>query len=218
MAKKKALTAESISDAYVKYALENQESPKSVYVFAQHNGFKESEFYQHFASFEAIESKFLENILSHSIALLHKDKAYAEFDAKNKLLSLYYTLFEMMKANRSFVLYILDKNKGLNTLKALSSFRKLFLDFISGIDIETMDLNVSSLEELKERTIGEGAYSQLLVTLKFWMDDTSPSFEKTDVFIEKSLNASFELINIKAFSSLIDFGKFIFKEKMQTNA
>ena len=218
MAKKKALTAESISDAYVKYALENQETTKNVYIFAQHNGFKESEFYEHFSSFEAIESKFLENILSHSIGLLDKDKSFSEFDAKNKLLSLYYTLFEMMKANRSFVLYILDKNKGLNTLKALSGFRKLFLEFVSSIGIETMDLKESRIEELKDKSIGEGAYGQLLVTIKFWIDDTSPSFEKTDIFIEKSLNASFELINIKAFSSLIDFGKFIFKEKMQTNA
>ena len=124
----------------------------------------------------------------------------------------------MMKANRSFVLYILDKNKGLNTLKTLSGFRKLFLEFVSSIGIETMDLKESRIEELKDKSIGEGAYGQLLVTIKFWIDDTSPSFEKTDIFIEKSLNASFELINIKAFSSLIDFGKFIFKEKMQTNA
>ncbi len=218
MAKKKTLTAEIISEAYVKYALENQETPKSVYIFAQNNGFKESDFYAHFASFEAIESKFLERILSHSIALLHKDKSFSDFDAKNKLLSLYYTLFEMMKVNRSFVLYILDKNKGLNTFKALSGFRRMFLNFVKNIGIETMDLKESHLEELKDKSIAEGTYGQLLVTLKFWIDDTSPSFEKTDVFIEKSLNASFELINIKAFSSLIDFGKFIFKEKMNTRA
>ena len=94
----------------------------------------------------------------------------------------------------------------------------MFLEFVSSIGIETMDLKESRLEELKDKSIGEGAYGQLLVTIKFWIDDTSPSFEKTDIFIEKSLNARFELINIKAFSSLIDFGKFIFKEKMQTNA
>lgn len=218
MANKKTLTAEAISDAYVKYALENQVSPKSVYVFAQNNGFKEAEFYSHFASFEAIENSFLESIINHSIALLQKDKSFGEFDAKNKLISLYYTLFEMLKANRSFVLYILEKHKGLNSLKVLSGFKKQFKNFVSSIDIETMDLKEARLEELKEKSIGEGAYGQFLVTLKFWMDDTSPSFEKTDVFIEKSLNASFELINIKAFSSLIDFGKFIFKEKMNTTA
>lgn len=218
MAKKKTLTTEAISDAYIKYALENQESPKSVYVFAQNNGFKETEFYAHYASFEAIEDNFLESLLNHSIALLQKDKSFEEFDAKNKLISLYYTVFEMLKANRSFVLYILKKHKGLDTLKVLSGFKKQFKNFVSNINIETMNLKEARLEELKEKSISEAAYAQFLVTLKFWMDDTSPSFEKTDVFIEKSLNASFELINIKAFSNLIDFGKFIFKEKMNTSA
>lgn len=218
MAKKKAISAEDISNAYIKYALENQESPKSVYVFAEHNGFKEGEFYAHYASFEAIENQFMEKLLEHSIGLLKKDKGFEEFDAKNKLLSLYYTLFEMLKANRSFALYILNKNKGLKTLKALSGFRKMFLAFVDHLEIETLDLKVEQLETLKEKSLGEAAYGQLLLTVKFWMEDTSPSFEKTDVFIEKALNASFELVNIKALSSIIDFGKFLFKETMKTNA
>ena len=55
------------------------------------------------------------------------------------------------------------------------------------------------------------------MTLKFWLDDTSPSFEKTDIYIEKSVKASFELMNTAPLESLIDFGKFIFKEKIHTN-
>ena len=47
------------------------------------------------------------------------------------------------------------------------------------------------------------------------MEDESPAFEKTDIYIEKSVKASFELMNIAPLESLIDFGKFIFKEKTQ---
>jgi hypothetical protein len=50
--------------------------------------------------------------------------------------------------------------------------------------------------------------------MKFWLDDSSPAFEKTDIYIEKSIKASFELMNIAPIDSLIDFGKFIFKEKI----
>jgi hypothetical protein len=53
--------------------------------------------------------------------------------------------------------------------------------------------------------------------MKFWMDDSSASFEKTDIFIEKSVNASFELMNIKPIQSLVDLGKFILKENFKTN-
>ena len=47
------------------------------------------------------------------------------------------------------------------------------------------------------------------------MDDTSTSFEKTDIFIEKAVNTSFDILNITPLKSLIDFGKFIFKEKVK---
>jgi len=48
------------------------------------------------------------------------------------------------------------------------------------------------------------------------MEDSSPSFEKTDIYIEKSVKVSFELIDITPIDSLIDFGKFIFKEKINS--
>jgi hypothetical protein len=54
------------------------------------------------------------------------------------------------------------------------------------------------------------------LTLKFWLDDDSAAFEKTDIYIEKSVKASFELLNVAPLDSLIDFGKFIFKEKIYT--
>jgi hypothetical protein len=54
------------------------------------------------------------------------------------------------------------------------------------------------------------------MTLKFWLDDSSPAFEKTDIYIEKSVKATFELMNIAPIDSLIDFGKFLFKEKIQS--
>ena len=53
--------------------------------------------------------------------------------------------------------------------------------------------------------------------MKFWIDDTSTAFEKTDIFIEKAINTSFDLIDIKPVKSLIDLGKFLVKEKMQMN-
>ncbi|PIV19236.1 MAG: heat-shock protein, partial [Flavobacteriales bacterium CG03_land_8_20_14_0_80_35_15] len=66
----------------------------------------------------------------------------------------------------------------------------------------------------QEKSLEESAWIQLLITMKFWLDDTSASFEKTDIFIEKSLNASFDLLNVQPLKSIIDLGKFLFKEKM----
>ncbi|MDG1503318.1 MAG: TetR/AcrR family transcriptional regulator, partial [Flavicella sp.] len=45
-------------------------------------------------------------------------------------------------------------------------------------------------------------------------EDSSPSFEKTDVLIEKSVQASFDAMNTQPVKSFIDLGKFIVKERM----
>ena len=44
------------------------------------------------------------------------------------------------------------------------------------------------------------------------MNDDSPSFESTDAFIEKSVRASMELNQHIPTESILDYGKFVFKE------
>jgi hypothetical protein len=53
----------------------------------------------------------------------------------------------------------------------------------------------------------------MLFLLKFWMDDTSKGFEKTDILIEKSVNTVVDLLDTKPLESLFDLGKFLWKEK-----
>ena len=106
-----------------------------------------------------------------------------------------------------------DKNK-LKNLAKLSEFRKHFINFYNELEIEKIDLKQEKLVEFQEKSMSEMAWFQLLITLKFWMDDTSLSFEKTDIFIEKSVNTSFDLMDIAPLKSLIDFGKFMWKEKV----
>ena len=80
--------------------------------------------------------------------------------------------------------------------------------------IETLKIPQETLEKFQQKSISELSWIQFLMTLKFWIDDTSPSFEKTDVFIEKSIHASFDLIDMTPLKNIIDFGKFLWKEKV----
>jgi hypothetical protein len=68
--------------------------------------------------------------------------------------------------------------------------------------------------KVTEPVFSEGAWLQFLFLLKFWMDDTSKGFEKTDVLIEKSVNTVVDLLDTKPLESLFDLGKFLWKEKM----
>ena len=113
------------------YVLENNANPKSVYAFAKTNNFEEAMFYEHFTSFEAIEKGIFETFFSNSIATLNKSEDYQIFDARNKLLSFYFTFFENLTVNRSYVVYALNKNKhGLKGLKILSGLKKHFSHYI----------------------------------------------------------------------------------------
>lgn len=218
MAKKKNITANGIISMYMDYVLQHNEQPKSVYIFTKENNFEESDFYQHFTSFENIEKSIFTEFLNNTLLVLAKSEDYENFDARNQLLSFYFTFFEILTANRSYVVYALEQQKGsFKKLKTLNGLRTEFHKYISNLDIETLDIKQERLEKLQQKAINESAWAQLLFTLKFWLEDGSKSFEKTDLFIEKSVNASFDIMNITPIKSVIDLGKFLFKEKMSAN-
>jgi hypothetical protein len=198
--------------------LENNEKPKSVYHFAKANGLTEAEFYNFFGGLEGVEKEIFSTFLAKTIELLDKDKDYEYYDMKSKMLSFYFTFFELLSANRSYVVLSLKENKNpLQGLMQLSSLRNGFKEFVSGIISDEYRLKQEKFQEIQEKALQESAWFQLMMTLKFWLDDSSASFEKTDLFIEKSVKASFELMNTTPLESLIDFGKFLFKEKIQHN-
>lgn len=218
MGKKKNISGQNIISYYMDYVLEHDEQPKSVYIFAKNNNFDESSFYQFFGSFEAIEKEVFRSLFDNTINLLQQSEEYQLYDARHKLLSFYFTFFENLTANRSYVRYALQPHKNsFKGLATLSELKKGFTNYISTLDIETLDIKEQRLEKLQAKALQESAWLQLLLTIKFWLDDTSRSFEKTDILIEKSVNTSFEVLNIAPLKSVIDLGKFLFKEKTYSN-
>lgn len=218
MAKKKKITQNDITSWYMEYVLNHNKKPSSVYSFAKENNFEENLFYNYYGSFEAIEKGVFKAFFDNTCTLLEKSDEYTDFDPRNKLLSFYYTFFENLTANRSYVVYALAGSKNhLKSLAALRELKKSFSEYIEKLNIQTIDLKEERLEKLQIRSLKETAWLQLLVTIKFWLEDTSASFEKTDIFIEKSVKASFDLIDTTPLNSIIDFGKFLFKEKIHNN-
>jgi hypothetical protein len=195
--------------------LDHNEVPQSVYSFAKMNHFEESEFYRFFGSFEALEAAIYELFFEKTMKTLDKSKEYKNYDAMNQLLSFYFTFFGNLTANRSYVSKSLQMEMGgLNQMKKLKTLRKKFLNFIDELDLGVIDIKNKRIDDIKDSVVNESYWIQMLVTLKFWLDDDSADFEKTDLFIEKSIAASFELANTKPLKSVVDFGKFLFKEKI----
>lgn len=213
--KKKVIDDDFIIEKYMNQVLEKNEEPKNVFVFCKENKIDETEFYTFFGSLDALRQEIWVKFFENTLVAIQKEKEFETYSDKNKLLTMYFTLFEILTLNRSYVLFALKENKeGLKNLKSLKGIRSHLKDFVETIiDTESSEIK-EKVAKITKPVFAEGAWIQFLFLLKFWMDDTSKSFEKTDILIEKSVNTVVDLLNTKPLESLFDLGKFLWKEKM----
>ena len=218
MAKKKNSTSTDLISYYMEYTLEHNAAPKSVYIFAKKYNFQEEIFYKYFGNFDALEQTIFKTFFDNTIILLEKSDDYKSYESRNQLLSFYYSFFELLTANRSYVVYALEGNKNnLTKSKSLKGLKHSFTKYIESLNIPLLEIKQETLDKIQNTTLKETAWLQLSLTIKYWLKDTSPSFEKTDVFIEKSVNTSFDILNTKPIKSIIDLGKFLYKDKTFNN-
>ncbi len=210
------VTADRITEIYMHYCLENNKKPESVYLFSKHIGISEKEFYNHFASIDAIEKSVFVSFHKMTVGLIGQSDDVALASFRDKLLAYYFTYFELLTANRSYVVFALkeDKNR-LNGILKLRELRTNFKDYITEASAGYLKAKSERIKKAQQDALDEGAWIQFMLTLKFWMDDESVGFEKTDLFIEKSIRATFDLIDTTPLESVIDFGKFLIKERLK---
>lgn len=202
-----------IISSFMDYTLLTENYPKSVYNFCKKNDIQEKTFYKDFGSLDAIKKMIWQSFYENAMSLLEKDKNFDVSSPKEKLLSFYFTFFEVLLLNRSYVLFVLsEEEKILSKMSNLKTLRILFKGFATEL-IEEGNINKSSYLQHSPKIFSEAAWLQLCFLLKFWVEDTSESFEKTDQAIEKSVQTAFDVFENTPLSTLIDFGKFLWKEK-----
>ena len=215
--KNKTINSEKILSDYGNYLLTHGERPKNIFVFAKENHFDEKEFYQFFSSFEHLEKEILKHFFQKSLELSLEIEGYEDMSAKERLLNLYFIFFENLTMNRSLVLMILEK-KNLSTLKKLHELKSEHQKFIKTLDfndLEILEKAKDSIKNFNEKSREEALWLHFLSIFEFWQKDESPSFEKTDLFIEKTIDTGFEFLNNEPLKKIIDLGKFLWKEKFQ---
>jgi hypothetical protein len=212
--KKIEITHEKLLKDFSNYVLEHNEKPKTVHQFAKEIKIEESQFYEFFSSFESIEKQYFKIFLNKSIEVVQQTEEYENYDAKTKLLSLYFTFFENLTQNRSLVLYLLENDKSLiNVSKKMKYIKQDFQNYFETLQVQPLNLKNETANKFQNEAVSNIAWTHFLSTLNFWLRDTSSSFEKTDIFIEKSVATSFDLLEITPLKNIIDFGKFLWKEK-----
>ncbi len=215
MSAKEKINEIHIVTKYIDTLLTTGKPPKSIYVFSKELATEESEFYQYFSSFKHLEERIFALLFENAISVLEKNEDFGKYDSKNKILSLYFTYIEILTANRSYVLLALKSaSNAFEYAKKLKGLKKVFGNFTETLDIDKIEINQETIEKFQDKGIQEGFWLQFLMIIKYWMEDTSSSFEKTDLFIEKSVLASFDVLETKPAKSIIDLGKFLLKERM----
>lgn len=210
---KTVLTEDKLIGLFMEYTLENDKIPASVYKFCKYNKLKEEEFYGFYGSLEALQSSIWDKFFKNTMDLLVKNKQYNAMSNEEKMLTFFFTFFENLGLNRSYVLFVLKAHANpIENLGQLKGLRKQFKSFAS--ELIEQGNSEKNLKILKHNAplFSEGAWLQFLFLLKFWMEDGSPGFEKTDIAIEKSVTTIFQIFENTPLEKIIDLGKFLYKE------
>jgi len=206
--------SQSIKEEYLNYLLNHGKRPPSVHRFMGDLGRKESEFYQEYNSFAALEAKVFRGYLDEVLESLEADPTYGEYDSRQKLAAIYFTWFEKLKQQRSIVM-IMDANdrgswKGpVYVAGAEESFR----DKVRQVFDEGMDKG-----EIADRWFVNQWYPNILwgqasYLLQTWIHDQSKGFTRTDASIEKVVRFTFDLIQPNLIDSGWDLLQFLFRQK-----
>ncbi|MGN6602344.1 MAG: TetR family transcriptional regulator C-terminal domain-containing protein [Ginsengibacter sp.] len=209
-----------IQDSYIDYVLTNGEAPKSVYNFAKELKMTEAEFYKHYASFDAIEKAVWEDLTLATIINIKEQEVWPQYTAREKMLSFFYGYIELLKTKRSFIIYTLNKNpKKITTPSVLTNARKVFESFAEDVVNEGLDSGELADRKYLSNKYKDALWIQFAFIIRFWIEDDSAGFEKTDEAIEKGINVTFDLFQRSPIDNLFEYGKFLtrngkFKEKM----
>jgi hypothetical protein len=192
-----------------------EESTDNIYKFCKKHGIQETAFYAHFSSIEQLKQQIWVTFFTNANETLTADASFTGYNDTNKLVSLYFTLFEVFTLNRSYITCVLPNTlealKNVNQLKGLRSSFKTFIN--ESLNHKSPSFIPDQLSSFTQPLVNESYWVQFLFILQFWLNDTSKGFEKTDVLIEKLIHTSQELSNSKPMESLVDLGKFLWKTK-----
>lgn len=204
---KKSISKETIQAGYQDYLLNEGKVPETVRVFTSYLKITDSDFYQYFGSLKTIESSIWNGYYTKTLEVLHKDPDFEEMTGREKHLSFLYTLMELMKSDRSYVLFRLENKKPHELPEELIKTQKI----INQAEIDWAK-TFTFLPE-KANDITHFAYKKVLWThsisvIQFWVKDDSGDATDTDIFIEKSTRTAFDIGEMPAVDSIIDLSKF----------
>ena len=205
---------ENFKNEFVLYLIRNGERPVTVFKFCEELGVDESIFYIYYNSFRSVEKEVWLTFYQEVKKALGQDSEYSSYSAHEKYLSFLYTVVEVYKQNRSYVVlrYAEVDRRSLRPW-FMDSLREEFAIWTKEILDEGFASNEIISRPLISSKYHEALWVQLLYITRVWANDESEDFQVTDAAIEKSSVLLFELMKSGPVDLLIDFLKFAYQNK-----
>lgn len=195
---------------YIHTVLETGHPPATVYAFAKELEIGEREFFEHFASLEALEATIWEKAVTDTIAKVEAGDDWQGFTAQQKLLSFLYAFCDRVLDQRSFFLARFPRPSKRDSIHhALKQMRHAFTDFAKRFLAAGREGGEVACRGALTQTYPTVFFGHLLSVIEFSLNDTSPKFERTDAYIEKSVRLAFDVIGTQAVDSAFDLMRFL---------
>lgn len=208
---KKSITKSTIQKGYQDYILDEGKKPETVRIFTKYLKISDDDFFKYFGSLKNIESSIWENYYHTTLKVIHNDPDFEEMTPREKHLSFLYTMLEVLKPDRSYILHKLESKKPHELPAELNQTQKIITQ--SNIDwAKAFEFLPDKAQSTTQAGYKKVLWSHTIAMLLFWVRDDSGNAKDTDVFIEKSTRTAFDIGELPALDSIIDLSKFFLQK------
>ena len=211
-------TEEEIMTAYMEYYVATPSESITDEDFISNKHIDSKAFITLFTDTNTVEERIWSYMMQSSITTVENDLNPEMQGIDNKLLSLFFTFFQNLAFNDTYFKKQLKERKNLLQKNRLYSGMKTFFqsylkNLHQSISCNTTKMGGETVESILTFGFVNSYWTELILLIEFWNTDDSDGYEKTDIAIEKTLKATQEIRSIEPLKSVIDLGKFIWKER-----
>ncbi|OWY19553.1 hypothetical protein C7N43_12405 [Sphingobacteriales bacterium UPWRP_1] len=209
------MTASEVKQNYQNYAVKHPGQHHTLYRFAHTMGIAAETIQAHFTTATAIEQSIWSDFFDQTLEQLDANgDVYQNYSAREKMLAFFYTLEEVLKQHDNFILATYPNGwLSFGQPDCLELFKTKFKAFANQLITQGLDT-----QEIEWRAVLTGRYADIIwlevpAIIRFWMNDHSDNYEKTDSLIEKTVNFTFDMMGRTVFDSGTELLKFLFVER-----
>ncbi len=202
-----------IQGSYVDLVTNQKKRPNSLDAFAATLKTKDKEeFLNNYTSFEQLEGDiFLQNFEELRDGLLN-DEVYQSYNAREKLLAIFFTWVEQLSPQREFWKIIDNQQDFFSCNSYMDQTKAPFEELMSLVIEEGKQAEIIAQRPFED-WYKKGLWLDAKYLIAFWIKDESENLQNTDAAIEKAINFSFDIMEPNLLDSGFDFIKFVFQNR-----